>query len=139
MESQSSKFLYFPLLPTEIRLLIWELRLPCRMAEYDPSWELLYGTHLRLACYSNCTARRDSELRSIAVINREARAVVLRHGWWLERTPENMPASNEDDEFSPFVWLSMKQYELPVIPSLWVQPAHDTLIHCNSIGSGIAP
>ncbi|KAJ5221311.1 uncharacterized protein N7469_010198 [Penicillium citrinum] len=102
-------FHYFPKLPVEIRVMIWELCLPNRVAEYDGPWFLHDGFRARQACYSKSIIQRNSRIPKISSVSYEAREVTLRSGKWWE-------LSSEDD----YPWLD----------SIWVQPHHD-MLHLN--------
>ncbi|OQE21748.1 hypothetical protein PENSTE_c011G03376 [Penicillium steckii] len=138
METQAPTFHLFPLLPTEIRLIIWKHSLPHRVIEYDSPWDLLYGLNIRLACNSLSTAEMNSRMPSLASVNQESRYVVLRSGRWHQRDPDDDDL-NEDDEQSTMEEDELSSTEedktkeetgLPRPRSFWVQPVHDTL-HLN--------
>ncbi|OQE16167.1 hypothetical protein PENSTE_c025G04030 [Penicillium steckii] len=101
-------FCYFPLLPPEIRLMIWEYCIPNRVAEYDAPWFLLDGFRTRQACYSESTMRQNSRPPAIAAVNSESRKVVLRNGKFQE----------------------CKVMEFDRLRSAWIQP-HRDIRHLN--------
>lgn len=106
----NDSFHYFPLLPPEIRIMIWEYCIPNRIAEFDPPWFLLDGYEIRQACYSGSTIGRNSRLPVLAAVNSESRSLVLERGEWYPCTEMDFP------------WLK----------NMWVQPRYDTL-HLNSV------
>lgn len=79
-----SPFHYFTRLPPEIRHLIWQHCLPCRVAQEDEAYFLLDGNESRQACLANRIRVRNSQPPAIAFVSKESRQVALEHGVELE-------------------------------------------------------
>lgn len=100
-------FHYFPQLPPELRLIIWELCLPYRIAEEDEAYFLLDGNESRQACDSMWATDLNIQPPVIAFVNFESRQVALKKGHRLLETADAL-----------------------CLNSLWVQPRRDVL-HLN--------
>ncbi|KAE8371384.1 hypothetical protein BDV26DRAFT_286839 [Aspergillus bertholletiae] len=94
-------------LPPELRLIIWKLCLPYRVAQEDAYHLLLDGADSHQACHTKRTTRLNAQPPVIAFVNSESRQIALKEGCMLEPTNSNSG-----------------------IESFWVQPRRD-ILHFN--------